>query len=157
MTDLDPFLKIYVDQLRGGKSWPLHRDLSPDFLGVNESELKFVDPIRMDGQAYLAQDDLVVQVSLTTEALVPCRICNRPFKIAISIPKLIHVEPIGSLKRGYFDISEILREAILLEVPYVAECHDGQCPTRTDLKPYLRTAPQGDLEQEEGYQPFKDL
>ncbi len=157
MTEIDPYLKIYVEQLRGGKNWPLHLDLEPDFLDICEKELTFVDPIRLDGQAYLAHEELVVQVSIKTKAQVPCRICNEPFKVNIVVDKLMHLEPIAGLKRGFFDISGILREAILLEVPSIAECHSGHCPARRDVERYLSKPSQGNDDEIEGYHPFRDL
>lgn len=157
MSESDPFLKIYVEQLRGGKTWPLQLDLSPDFLEVQETELSFVDPVRLDGEAYLAQDELVIQVSIATKAQIPCRICNELFKTGIVIDKLFHLEPIVGLKRGYFDISSLLREAILLEVPQVAECHGGHCPSRKEVERFLRPPGEGKVQEDEGYRPFQDL
>lgn len=157
MVERDPLLKIYVEQLRGGKTWPLHVDLSPDFLEVQEKELAFLDPVRLDGEAYLAQDELVIQVAVHTQAQVPCRICNEFFKIDIAIDKLVHLEPITDLKRGYFDISELLREAILLEVPQIAECHGGHCPSRKDVEKFLSEPNAEQADAVEGYHPFSDL
>lgn len=157
MSEIDPLLKIYVEQLRGGKNWPLHADLAPDFLQIEEEELAFKDPVRIDGEAYLAQDELVVQVSIKTKAEVPCCICNDVFKLEISVPKLIQVEPLEGIKRGYFDISELLREAILLEVPLIAECHEGKCPKRKEIERLLLGSSHEKFVEEQGYRPFENL
>lgn len=157
MTVVDPGLKIYVEQLRGGKVQELSEALSPAFLGVQEAELSFEDPVVIEGEAYMAQDDLVVQVDIETKALLPCRVCNEHFKYDIVVDKLMHIEPITGLKRGYFDISEVLREAILLEIPPIAECHEGHCPARKDMETYLKDPAEENEPQEEGYHPFEGL
>ncbi len=156
MSVIDPALKIYVEQLRGGKTQQLSEAISPEFLGVQEPELAFHSPVVIEGEAYLAQDDLVIQVDLQTQAQIPCRVCNELFQYDISIQKLMHIEPITDLKRGYFDISEVLREAILLEIPVIAECHDGHCPARKDMEGYLKQSVEEE-EVEEGYHPFEGL
>ncbi len=156
MTVIDPALKIYVEQLRGGKTQHLSESISPEFLGVQEAELAFHSPVVIEGEAYLAQDDLVIQVDVQTAAQIPCRVCNELFSYEISIQKLMHIEPITDLKRGYFDISEVLREAILLEIPVIAECHNGHCPARKDMEGYLKQSVEED-QAEEGYHPFEGL
>ena len=157
MASSDYSLRIYVEQLRGGKTWTLDVVVPPDFLDVHESELVLSDPVRIEGEAYLAQDELIIQADLETQAQVPCRICNKPFKVPLRVEKWIHVEPIGNLKRGYYDIGEIVREALLLEVPYVAECHGGNCPSRQEIAGYLQTEPKPECEHDEGYNPFHEL
>ncbi len=157
MTTVDPSLKIYVEQLRGGKTQSLQESIAPSFLAIDEPELSFVDPVVIEGEAYLAHEELVVQVKVSTKARIPCRVCNELFKYDIVVPKLVHVQPIEGFKRGYFDISEMLREAILLEVPPIAECHGGHCPSRGELEGYLRQTVAEDSVEEEGYHPFKDL
>jgi uncharacterized metal-binding protein YceD (DUF177 family) len=157
MSELDPILKIYVDQLRGGKEWSLNAELTPEFIGVQEAELIFTAPVFLKGKAYLAEDDLVIQVSIATKARMPCRVCNDFFDREVLVEKLVHVEPLTHLKRGFVDISPILREAVLLEIPPVAECHGGHCPRRQEIEKYLSEPSDDPSEEHEGYQPFKNL
>lgn len=158
MTIIDPALKIYVEQLRGGKEQDLSEALSPDFLRVSEPELSFEHPVMIEGRAYLAEHDLIVQLEITTKARIPCRVCNEFFDYDIEVEGLVHVEPLTGLKRGFFDMSEILRESILLEVPPIAECHGGHCPARKELEKRLRHPAEDDQGlEEEGYHPFEGL
>jgi hypothetical protein len=55
------------------------------------------------------------------------------------------------------DISEILREAILREVPQIAECHGGVCPARKEIEHYLSETSHAHFVEEEGYHPFEGL
>lgn len=157
MSEIDPILKIYVEQLRGNKEWSLNAELAPDFIDVLEPELSFIDPVHLKGKAYLAEDDLVIQVSIATKAQMPCRVCNELFKRDLTVDRLVHVESLTNLKRGYVDISPIIREAILLEIPPVAECHDEQCPARKDVEKYLADPSAKESEEEDGYHPFENL
>lgn len=150
MQQTDPILKVYVEQLRGNKNWSLDAKLEPLFIGVEEKELKFKDPVFIEGRAYLAENNLVISASMQTKAEMPCKVCNEFFKLEIAVEGLVHVEPLTALKRGYVDISPILREAILLEIPVVAECRKEGCPKRKEVEKLLQ-------EREEGYQPFSSL
>jgi uncharacterized metal-binding protein YceD (DUF177 family) len=150
--------KIYVDQLRDGHIETIHEILSPDFMEVKEEDLLFQDEINVDGEAYLAEDEVVLHLEIFTKATIPCSICNERVKIDVSIPDFYHAEPLQNIKTGIFNYKEILRESILLETPSFAECHDGKCPKRNEFKKYLKESGREDgKSDEEGYQPFADL
>lgn len=145
--------KIYTEQLRNGHVEEISEELSPEFLNVKERDLSFTDKVRIHGQAYIASDDLILQLDIEAKALIPCSICNEPVKVEIEIDKFIHVEQLDQIKAAIFDFSETLREVILLETPSFAECNEGTCPKRKELKKYLKDP----ATSEEGYRPFADL
>lgn len=151
--------KIYVEQLRDGHIEKISEKFSPDFLDVHEQDLKFVDPVLVDGEAYLAEDMLILHVDIKTTGLIPCSICNEPVKVEIAIDGSYHATPLDEIKGGVFNFQEIIREVILLETPILAECNKGKCPQRTLVQKYLKgenTSKTKDGE-EDGYQPFADL
>jgi len=139
--------KIFVEQLRDGHSEALDESFAPEFLDVNERDLKFTDPVAIQGEAYLADDTLVLHVDLKTYATIPCSICNEPVKTPVDI------------KGGIYNFQEILRETILLETPALSECNQGKCPQRKALEQYLKKeSSEGKGGQaEEGYRPFADF
>lgn len=149
-------LRIYIDRLRTQGTEKIEESVSPDFIGVQEKDLRFEDPIQISGEAYLAQDELVIQLTVSTTATMPCAICNQSVPVPITA-KVMHVEPATGFKRGTFDLGETLREAILLEIPLVAECNAGQCPSRKDMERYLKKQKGSGLDAGDGYQPFADL
>ena len=59
---IDDTCRIYVEQLRDGHSEKLNETLAPDFLEVHEADLSFVDPVIVSGEAYLADNELILQV-----------------------------------------------------------------------------------------------
>lgn len=150
----DAFI-LYIDRLKGEAVQKLSLILPPDFFDINEPDLLFQDPVEISGEAYLAQEELVVHLNASTIARLPCSICNQLLPQALQITGLYHTQPITSLKSGLFDLRDPLREALLLELPKRMECPGG-CKEREILKPYLKT----DTEANKGpetYFPFSDL
>lgn len=154
----DDHFKIFVEQLREGQEEEIQEEFPPKFLDVHERDLKFSVPVKIAGQAYLADDMLVIHLDIKTMATIPCLICNEPVNIAIEIKGFYHAVPLKEIKGGIYDFSEILRETILLDTPLLAECNDGQCPQRQTLKKYLKEENiLGNGTDEEGYKPFAGL
>jgi len=154
---IDAF-KIYVDQLRNGNDEEIQEEFSPAFLNVNEKELSFADPIEVNGHAYLTDDSLILNLAIKTKAMIPCSICNEPFKFDIEISNFYHVEELEEIKGAVYDFQELLRETILLETPQFAECHQGKCPDREKIKNYLKeVSEEKKSSEEDGYQPFSDF
>lgn len=150
--------KIFVEQLRLGNTEEIEESLSPDFLEVAEKELSFSKPVMVKGQVYLADHTLILHFDISTIAVMPCAICNQAVNVGIEIKGFYHAVPLVDIKGAVYDFREILREAILLEVPLLTECHQGKCPQRKSLEKYFKKeVPPGIKEQEEGYRPFANL
>jgi uncharacterized metal-binding protein YceD (DUF177 family) len=129
--------KIYVHRLKDGNTEKLFETLSPDFLGVKEPELSFNVPVTIKGEASLADDALVLRLHIETEATMACSICNQDVQVKIVISNLCHTEEVSTIKGAVFDYQEVVREAILLEVPFIAECNSGDCPERATVAKYF--------------------
>lgn len=156
MTKTNEAFKIYVDQLHNGNVEIVHEKFSVDFLDVQEAELQFTGEVAMDGEAYLATDTLVLHFSVVAHAILPCAMCNRPVTTDIQITDYYHIEPLSDVKSGIFNFEEILRETILLETPAFAECNEGHCTSRKEMKKYLKN-PGESSPDDEGHQPFANL
>ena len=150
-------LVILVDRLRGGEREDLHLRAAPDFLEVTEPDLSFLEEVRLDGEAYLAEDYLVIHGDLSTFVRMPCSICNEPARVAVRVCGFYHTHPVKEIKGAVFELAPLLREAILIEVPPFVECHEGHCPRRIELAPYLKVGMIGESKKDQGTQPFKDL
>lgn len=147
--------KIYIDRLRKGASEQIDLSLNPSFMKVQEKDLVFDKPIHLEGEAYLAEDELIIKISINTEAQLICSICNKLSPYTIDIKDLTHVIPIDEIKGHIFELPPFIREAILLEVPFVVECSNGKCPERSQIQKFLAD-PEKKL-TDEGFRPFKDL
>lgn len=143
---------IYVSRLEGGKTETIKESFNPNFLELAEPELAFKEPVQVEGEAYVVDNNLVIALSVSASAEMPCAICNKMTKVALKVPKIYHMEPLEEIKGNKFSIKDILREAVLLEVPPFAECQEGHCTERKEMEKYFHKAKQSDTQQ-----PFKDL
>ncbi|MBS3905322.1 MAG: hypothetical protein KGZ39_08360 [Simkania sp.] len=148
-------LCIFIDRFKEGQTLFIEETTAPDFLEIQEQELRFPFPIIVKGKTYLSDDHLIVQLQISTEIMIPCAICNELFSLPIRIENFTHVEPVAEIINHIFDYTQLLRETILLEVPTFAECHEGRCPERPKVAKYLRK-PQ-DKTQDPVYFPFTNL
>ncbi|QVL58152.1 MAG: hypothetical protein KFB93_03480 [Simkaniaceae bacterium] len=130
------FLKIYIDRLGDGQTEKIEETVPPEMIDVNETDLQFKQPVFLSGKAYLAEDHLIIQLKIKTEAEMPCLICNEQIQKKIVISSFYHTEEVANIKGHIYDYTGPMREAILLEVPSYVECM-GNCPKRTELKNYL--------------------
>lgn len=135
---MDDTFKIFVYRLKDGQQEVIEETLSPDFLDIHEAELSFSVPVVLQGKAEVAENTLILQLSIETEATLPCSICNQDVQVKIGISDFYHTEELANVKDGVFDYRQILREAILLELPYTAECNEGSCPERESLARYFK-------------------
>lgn len=156
---MEDAFKIYVEQLREGHLEKIEETFPPTFIEVNEEDLSFVDPVTVTGEAYLAENELVLHFDISTMATIPCLICSSPVKEPIEIEGFYHSIPLGEIKGAVYNFKELLRESILLETPARAECNKGKCPQRQTLKKYLKeeSPKKADNDIQDGYKPFADL
>lgn len=148
--------KIYIDQLRNGRERPLNERLNPAFLEIQEEALAFPNDILVEGTAYLAENELVIHWTITTEARVACLICNQMVPVEVHIANNYQSVALSDIKGGIFNFKELLREVILLEVPLYVEC-EGRCPKRQEYNKYLKVSSTEQIKEKDGYQPFADL
>lgn len=133
---MDDTFKIFVHRLNDGQQEKIDETLSPDFLDIHEADLAFKSPVHIKGSAEAADDMLVLILEVETEAIIPCSICNKQVSTRISLTHFCHTERFSDIKGSVFNYKNLLREAILLEVPYSTECN-GDCPERADLAQYF--------------------
>jgi len=150
--------KIWVDRLGEGRIQKIAGSFAPGFLDIDEKELQFRAPVLVAGEAYLADQHLVIHLKAKTLATLPCAICNEMKPVELKVDNFYHSEAIGEIDGAVFDFSAPLREALLIELPSRFECSEGRCPERASLAPYLQrkaTGPKGDGQNR--HFPFADL
>lgn len=136
IEDRSPF-KIYVDRLRNGRDEDIEEILSPEFLDFNEEDVHFEDRIKIQGNAAVVDETLVLRLGIETQMVIACCICNEKVKVPVGPITFLHIEPLVAIKSAIFDFKEVLREAILLEIPQKSECNQGNCPERELIKKYF--------------------
>jgi uncharacterized metal-binding protein YceD (DUF177 family) len=133
MGQMGDEFKIFVHRLKDGQKEIIEETLSPAFMDIHEKDLAFNVPVKIHGEAECADQALVLRLYVVTEATMPCAICNENIQVKLEIPDLCHTEEFGDIKGDVFDFKDILREAVLLELPSRAECGNGNCPQREVL------------------------
>src|SRR3990167_8651127 len=133
-------LKVWIDRLVEGRVQKINTSCDPSFLEINEKELQFRSPVKVTGQAYLAEQHLVIHLVAQTKATIPCAICNEMVETDLKIEDFYHTEALSDIRDAVFDFGPPLREALLLELPTHFECRGGNCPVRSSLDPYLRSS-----------------
>src|ERR1700722_6212838 len=142
---MDDTFKIFVRRLKDGHYETIKESLSPEFLDIHEADLAFESPVICVGTATVADEMLLLQLAIETEATMRCAICNRDVQVKISITDFYVTKRLSEIKSGVFNYQEVLREGILLELPYSAECNGGDCPERVSLAKYFtKKAEKGD-------------
>lgn len=152
---MDESFKIYADRLKDGHRETIVEQLPPDFLDVQETGLAFPAPIKIEGEAYLADSSLIIHLEITTEAIMPCAICNQATLVKIHISNFYHAQETSEIKGGVFDLKETLRETILLELPTVVECQNGNCPERKEMMKYCSKNEK--QQSQDDHHPFANL
>ena len=135
---MDSSIKIFVDQLKQGKVEKIDRVLNSTLLDVSESDLSYGATLSVKGDAYIAEDELVLHLDLSAEAQIPCSICSEPVTVPVQIKGLYHVEPLSNVKHGIFEVADVVRENLLLETPTFVECSGGHCPQRQSMAKYFK-------------------
>ncbi len=65
-------LKIYIDRLKGSQTQKINETLPPDFLGIDEEDLLFDQPVQLKGETYVANEHLIIHLNIETTARLPC-------------------------------------------------------------------------------------
>jgi len=149
----EPF-KIYIDRLRGGNTQVIDASLDPAFLDVQEAELSFPSPVLLKGETYLTDEHLIIHLKASTKTIRPCAICNRAAQADLVVNDFYHTEMIQDIPSAVFDFREVLREALLIELPLVIECNNGKCPERGALAPFIKSK---ERSENPTYFPFTDI
>lgn len=149
--------KIHVEQLRHGNTEKIHEEFTPEFIDVHEEGLDFQEPVNVEGEAYIADHELILCLKVSTHALIPCTGCNELVRVLIEIPKLYAAEPLENVKSGIFSMESLLREAIILEAPKFVKCGQTICLKQNELEKYYHHTPSGSEEADDRYRPFEGL
>jgi uncharacterized metal-binding protein YceD (DUF177 family) len=154
-TDL---FKLYIDQLRQGKTAEIDEVVTPEAVELPvDEDLAFTQPIALRVQAYVADQELIIHLSADTKATLPCVICNELQDVDVSLDDLYFAEPLDEIKGAVYDFKPLLRDSLLLEVPHFIECSGGNCEGRAELEKYFKKPGVDKEEENETFHPFADL
>jgi uncharacterized metal-binding protein YceD (DUF177 family) len=159
MTEAKQPYLIQVDHLKGDHEEEISEIIDPTFLGLEKSdEVKTGEPVKVTGKAYIAGDYLILSLHIVARLQLPCAICNEGFVLPINLDHFVHEEPLEEISKGLFDYGELVRETVLLEIPFYPQCGGKSCLNRDSLEKFLKSSEKREKEaQNEGYQPFQNI
>lgn len=134
---MDDTLRIYVDRLKDGHKLKISEQIGPSLIGVCEGDLTFKDSLALEGEVYLVENELVLHLDVSTRCFLPCSVCNEAVMREIKIVGAYQPIEIAEIKGAIFDMSDLIREMVLLEVPGFVECQ-GACPKRKEVEKFLK-------------------
>jgi len=146
--------KIYIDRLKDGNVQKVEGAFDPALLEIEETDLQFHHPVSVQAEAYTTDDHLVIRLSASTAATIPCAICNEPTTAQVSCIDSYFTEDLEEIKGAVYDFGLALRENLLIEVPHTIECNEGHCPARKSLEHYFRPEDKDELPTQS---PFNDV
>ena len=149
-------LHIRIEAEAEGEQTPFEEQLDPSFLDLSkDDELTSPSEVRVRGTACRSGEWVLVEGSIETALGMPCSMCNEQTVFSIG-PFVWKTDlPATDVKGGEIDLTDALREAILLEVPYVVKCGGKECRNEASFRQYL--VPEATEENEERHQPFRTL
>lgn len=147
-------LLVHIERLREGKTESFEEQLDPALLQMADEELACNEPITVSGEVYLVDTWLIVKLSFTANIVIPCSFCNEPFILPIR-SDLQHEESLEEISGGVFDLLPVVREAILLEIPFYPQCGGETCRNRDKIEKFLKKP--NEESATETYHPFEDL
>lgn len=152
-------LKIYTDRLKEGERETLDLTLPPSLLSIQEEDTLFKDPIEFKAEVYIANEHLIIHLNLNTKARLFCCVCNEQVPYPIDIKNIYLTHPLQEIKGAIYDLTNEIRESILLQTPPFTECNQGNCLERAHIKKYLKSTPNLSLKQKDDivHFPFADL
>src|SRR6185295_13577109 len=142
-------LPVDCNRLKSGDVEEIDVQLSAQAIDlVNEQELKIAEPIKVHLRAFVAEESLICSLEIEVLLELPCSLCREPFSFPLHILEYTHEEPLSQIKHGMFDAGPLVREAILLEIPFYPQCGGKECKNRASVEKYLKK------EKKDNYHPF---
>ena len=146
-------LSVFVDRLREGQVEEINCSCPPEFLSLEEKELRPCSEISVFGSAQVIDQQLLLQLTATVLIEMPCSVCNELCQTEVRVEDFALTESCDQIRAGIYRYANNLREAILLEIPQFAECSEGHCPSRAEIANYTASH----SPQETGQNPFANL
>jgi uncharacterized metal-binding protein YceD (DUF177 family) len=159
MNSMPRGLRVRIDGSHSDCEVEFEERLPPKFLDLpHGDELSLVSDILVSGKAYRASEWIMIQANVTVSMHLPCSVCNEMCAFSVELMPWKRSVPASSVKDGMIDVSELLREDILLEVPFFVRCHGDTCRNADEFRKYYVSEDKIPADDgEERNQPFLSL
>src|SRR5262245_26778924 len=137
-------LLVYIERLREGKVEWIEEKIDPVRLDIQEEGLICKEPIDVTAEVYLVDTWLIVKMSFSACVMLSCSFCNEPFVFPIEVKDVQFEETLEEIHGAVFDLLPLIREALLLEIPFYPQCGHTVCRNRNEVEKYLKKKDEGD-------------
>ncbi len=131
-------MKIYIDQIPES-GLVLTESCDPSTLDLNRGDIRFTDPINISAQITKGINCLCVDLKIDATIHLDCSRCLEEFTAPKSLEIKLNLPienkasgPTGRRPAGVIDLTDNLREEIILNYPLKPLCRSdclGLCPT----------------------------
>lgn len=126
-------------------------EIEEDIFGLDEKDPKLAGPISYDFFVSLVSGTLLVQGAVSANFEVNCVRCLDPFTQQVALPDCIFNEPIEG--RATIDLTDSIREDILLALPIHPHCEQGNPPKDCPMSGKFEKPEEPSESADEGAQP----
>ena len=149
-------IPIYVERLRDGRVLQIDEKIDPKILDITDSDVCFSEPITITGKVYIVEDFLLVQLTICANMQLTCSVCNDLFCYPITISGTTIEMALDEITDAVFDLFPVVRESVLLEIPFYPQCVGASCKNRHTLDCYF-THESFSKEKNTHFKPFENL
>lgn len=139
-------LKLYIDRIKANEYTDFSFIGSPEIMETSEKDASYEEEIVINGSSIIANDHLVVNITIQTSAKSFCKICNEPIDFPVEIEEKHAAFALEKIKSGIFLLESYIRDLIFLHTPRFMECNNN-CPERDVIKKYLTTSNDPQIEE----------
>jgi len=149
-------LPIYIERLRDGRIEHVQESIDSKMLDISDADAKFSERVAVSAKAYTADDFLLVELTISAKAELMCSVCNEPFFYPIEIRNAIFETALDEITDAVFDLYPLVRECVLLEIPFYPQCAGASCKNRESLDRYFKNDASKESENTL-FKPFENL
>jgi uncharacterized protein len=129
-------LRLMLDEIQGSAS-SLDIECNPEDINLEFDGVDWTNKISIKLNIFRQSSDIYIKAFISTDAKMECGRCLEPVAIKLSAISEVQYSPLPRLTRDriedvgigyyseeYIDISDEIRESLLLELPMTVSCSD---------------------------------
>ena len=122
-------MEIVLADLKEGVEVPVCQDYDPRALDLEFVDLKYTEPLHLEGTVEKGPDTLTLRGELSSRVEHICGRCLKPLSQAVLVPVTLYFEIKG---KEVLEVTDDLRELMILDHPLSFLCREnclGLCPS----------------------------
>lgn len=147
---------LYLDHLQPDEELTVSCTLDPIFLELSvEDEAQPLKPVVVEGVCSLVDGCVMLDLLVHAFFSVRCALCNETFEYEVRLDRFRHQEMMENIDQRKWDLRGLLREAIVIELPFFPLCGGNECLHKDEIRKYF--ASHLEEKEEEKSSPFHNF